>query len=93
VITFPDPAAAPVIPPVMVPKVHENVLGTVATNDKFASAPLQIIAEGGFTIAGSGLTVTVMVYGVPGQAVPAVDVGVTMYSTLPAAVLLGLFSV
>jgi hypothetical protein len=92
-IILPDPAAAPVIPPVIVPNVQLNVLGIVADKDIFASAPLQITAVGGLIMAGSGFTVTVIVYGVPGQAVPAVDVGVTIYSTLPAAVLLGLFSV
>jgi hypothetical protein len=59
----------------------------------FGLPPLQIAAGEVLVIAGSGFTVTVIVYGVPGQAVPAVDVGVTIYSTLPAAVLLGLFSV
>lgn len=40
-------------------------------------------------IDGVGLTVTVMVNGVPGQVVDTVDVGVTIYSTVPAVVLLG----
>lgn len=44
-------------------------------------------------VAGVGFTVTVMVYGVPGQVVEAVDTGVTIYCTVPAVVLLGLFSV
>jgi ABC-type proline/glycine betaine transport system permease subunit len=42
--------------------------------------------------AGVGLTVTVIVYGDPTQP-PVVDVGVTMYCTLPAVALLGLLSV
>jgi hypothetical protein len=93
VITLPDPALAPVIPPVIVPNVHVKVLGVVADSDILASAPLQMIAEAGVIIAGSGFTVTVIVYGVPAQLVLAVDVGVTRYSTLPAALLLGLFNV
>jgi hypothetical protein len=81
------------MPPTIVPTVQLNVLGTVDVKEMFGLPPLQIAAGGVLVTAGSGLTVTVIVYGVPEQAVLAVDVGVTMYSTLPAAVLLGLFSV
>ncbi len=61
VIIFPDPADAPVIPPVITPTVQVNVLGTVAVRGIFTFAPLQIVAEAGEVTNGSGLTVTVMV--------------------------------
>jgi hypothetical protein len=54
--------------------------------------PLQIIAVLGVVTTGFGFTVTVMVKGVPGQE-PDVEVGVTIYCTVPAVVLSGLISV
>ena len=42
--------------------------------------------------AGFGLTVTVIVVAEPAQ-LPVVDVGVTIYGTVPDALLLGLVSV
>jgi hypothetical protein len=51
-----------------------------------------MIAVAGVIIAGSGFTVTRIVSELPEQ-LPVVDVGVTRYSTVPAAVLLGLLSV
>lgn len=88
----PDPAEAPVIPPVMLPIVHANELPAVAVNGRFGLVPLHMAVAGLLLTAGVGLTVTVMVKGAPGQP-PAVDVGVTIYSTVPAVVLLGLVSV
>ena len=41
---------------------------------------------------GFGLIVTVIMKGLPGQE-PVVEVGVTIYSTVPAVVLLGFVSV
>jgi hypothetical protein len=79
--------------PVMVPIVHVNVLAAVAVNAIFVAVPLQIAAVFAVVTDGVGLTVTVIVYGAPGQVVLAVDVGVTMYWTVPAALLLGLFKV
>ena len=41
------------------------------------AAALQMVAEAGLVIAGTGLTVTVTVCGVPGHP-PGVEVGVTV---------------
>jgi hypothetical protein len=53
---------------------------------------LQIAALLAVVTAGVGLTVTVIVYGDPGQAELAVDVGVTIYCTVPAVAALGFVS-
>ena len=84
---------APVILPVIVPTVQVNVLGVLAVKAMLVAVPLQIVAVLAVVTTGVGLTVTVIVYGDPGQSVEAVDVGVIMYSTVPAVVLLGLFNV
>ena len=60
-IVAPVPAAAPVIPPVMVPMVQLNVLAVVAVNTMFVAVALQITAVAGFVTAGLGFTVTVIV--------------------------------
>jgi hypothetical protein len=78
-IVAPLPPLAPVMLPVMVPIVHVNVLAAVAVNAIFVAVPLQIAAVFAVVTDGVGLTVTVIVYGAPGQVVLAVDVGVTMY--------------
>lgn len=87
-ITEPDPALAPVIPPVIVPTVQLKLLAAVALSVIFVLPLLQIKADEGLVTAGVGFTVTVMVYGDPTQE-PAVEVGITVYSTVPAVVLLG----
>jgi hypothetical protein len=51
--------------------------------------PLQIVAVLSVVTTGAGLTVTVIVYATPTHK-PVVEVGVTRYSTVPAARLLGL---
>jgi hypothetical protein len=79
--------------PVIVPTVQVNVLAAVAVNAILVAVPLQIAAVFAVVTAGVGLTVTVIVYGAPGHAVVAVDVGVTIYCTVPAVALLGLVSV
>jgi hypothetical protein len=84
---------APVILPVIVPIVQVNVLGAVAVNAIFVAVALQMAAVLAVVTAGVGLTVTVIVYGAPGHVVLAVDVGVTIYCTVPAVELLGLFNV
>jgi hypothetical protein len=89
---FPDPAVAPVIPPLMAPMVQENVLDAVDVNEIFGDVPLQIVAVAGLFTAGVGFTVTVILYGAPAQF-PVVDVGVIMYSTEPAVELPGFVSV
>ena len=60
-ITDPDPALAPVIPPVIVPTVHVNVLGADAVKLIFGPVPLHVEAELAVVITGVGLTVTVIV--------------------------------
>jgi hypothetical protein len=88
-MVLPDPAVAPVIPPTFVPIVHVNVLGVDADRLIFGLVPLQIVTAAGFNTTGLGFTVTVIVYGVPVHE-PVDDVGVTIYSTAPAVVELGL---
>ena len=88
-IVAPDPALAPVILPVIVPMVHAKLLAEVAVRVIFGLIPLQVIAVAPLVTSGSGLTVTVIVKGEPAH-VPAVELGVTIYSTIPAVALLGL---
>jgi hypothetical protein len=78
-IVAPDPAVAPVMPPVTVPTVQVNVLAALAVKAILVAVLLQIAAVLAVVTAGVGLTVTVMVYGAPAHVVPAVDVGVTIY--------------
>jgi hypothetical protein len=87
----PEPALAPVMLPLMVPMVHEKLLGAVAAREMFGLDPLQIAVVAALVTAGLGFTVNVIVNGVPGQ-LPVVDVGVIMYSIDPAVELLGLVS-
>ena len=86
----PEPALAPVIPPVTVPSVQAKVLGTLEVRLILGLAPLQIVALAGLVTVGDGVIVNVIVNGVPIQ-VPAIEVGVTMYSMVPGADGLGLF--
>jgi hypothetical protein len=81
------------MPPVTVPTVQVNVLAALAVNAILVAVLLQIAAVLAVVTAGVGLTVTVMVYGAPGHVVLAVDVGVTIYCTVPAVALLGLVNV
>jgi hypothetical protein len=92
-IVLPVPAVAPVMPPVTVPIVQLNVLGAVAVREILGLVPEQMAAVLAVVTTGVGLTVTVMLYGVPAHEGVAVDVGVTTYWTDPAALLPGLFSV
>lgn len=57
----PEPAEAPVIPPVIAPTVHAKVLGKEAVKLIAGLVPLQMVAEAGEVTAGAGLTVTVIV--------------------------------
>ena len=79
------------MPPVIAPIVHAKVLAALAVNAKFVLVPLHIVLDEALVTRGVGLTVTVIVNGVPTHN-PAVEVGVTMYCTVPAAALLGLVS-
>ncbi len=90
-MVLPDPALAPVMPPVIVPTVHVKVLGALAVSAMFGLVPLHVDAVLAVVTAGVGCTVTVMVYGAPGHE-PVTEVGVTMYRTVPALELLGLVS-
>lgn len=78
-IVLPVPAEAPVIPPVIVPIVQLNVLGAVAASEILGLVPEQIAAVFAVVTTGVGLTVTVILYGVPAHEGVAVDVGVTTY--------------
>jgi hypothetical protein len=80
------------MPPVIVPIVHVNVAATLAVKAMFVPAALQIVFVAAVVTVGAGFTVTVIVRGVPGHE-PDVEVGVTIYCTVPAVVLLGLVSV
>ena len=88
----PELLLAPVIEPVIVPIVQAKPLGTLEVKAIFGLVPLHVVAVAELVTAGLGLTVTVIVNGVPAQ-VPVVAVGVTMYSTEPAETLLELVKV
>lgn len=60
-MVFPEPALAPVIPPVIAPTVQVKLLGAEAVNARFTFEPLQVDAAGELVTTGSGLTVTVTV--------------------------------
>jgi len=93
-IELPLPPVAPVTPPVIVPTVQLKELGTLAFNAMFVDVLLQTEAvDGTLVTTGVGLTVTTIEYADAAGQFPVVDVGVTRYSTVPAAVLLGLMSV
>jgi hypothetical protein len=77
-IVAPEPALAPVMPPVIVPMVHVNVLGTVAVKLMLGPVPLHIVAVLAVVTTGAGFTVTVIVKGTPGHE-PVVAVGVIIY--------------
>ena len=56
----PEPEPDPVTPPVTVPTVQVNELGTLDVNAILVLFPLHIAAVLGVVIAGDGLTVTVI---------------------------------
>jgi hypothetical protein len=72
--------------------VQVKLLGAVAVRAIFGPVPLQIFAVAALVTDGFGLTVTVIVKAAPVH-VPVVEVGVTIYSTVPAVALLGFVSV
>jgi hypothetical protein len=57
----PLPALAPVIPPVIVPTVHVNVLAALAVNPMLVAVALHTEAVFAVVTAGVGFTVTVIV--------------------------------
>jgi hypothetical protein len=60
-MVLPDPAVAPVIPPVIVPIVHAKLLAADAVREIFGEVLLQIDTVAGLVTAGVGFTVTVIV--------------------------------
>jgi hypothetical protein len=91
-ILVPEPEFAPVIPPVIVPTVHEKLLEILAVKLILGPVPLQVADVAEFVTAGAGFTVTVIVKGEPSHKL-VVEVGVTIYCTVPAVELPGLVSV
>jgi hypothetical protein len=91
-IELPDPADAPVMPPLIAPIVHEKFAGVVDESAIFGLVALQIVAVAELVTTGLGFTVTVIVNGAGGVQLPVTDVGVTMYCTEPAVALLGFVS-
>ena len=87
----PVPALAPDIPPVIVPTVQLKLPGIEEVRLIFEPVPLHIVVVPADVTIGAGLTVTMIVKGVPGHE-PVVEVGVTTYATVPVRVLLGLVS-
>jgi hypothetical protein len=90
-IVGPEPAPAPVIPPVTGPIDQVKLLGAEAVRLIFGLVPLQITAVLAVVTTGVGLTVTVILYVGPVQ-VPVEETGVTIYTTEPAVALPGLVS-
>jgi hypothetical protein len=66
----------------MVPIVHAKLLETLAVKAILGLVPLQVVAVVLLVIDGAGFMVTVIVVGFPTQ-LPVVEVGVTIYCTLP----------
>jgi len=57
-IVPPEPALAPVMPPVMVPMIHVNEPGTLDVKVIFGSVPLHILSVAILVTTGAGFTVT-----------------------------------
>lgn len=91
-IDAPELALAPVIAPVITPTDQLKLLEVLEVKVMAVDAPLHIVLVEAFVTAGIGLTVTVIVNGLPTHE-PPVDVGVTTYSTVPAVELPGLVNV
>jgi hypothetical protein len=56
----PEPALAPVMPPVIAPIIHAKLLGTLDVKVIFGPVPLHMLAVGELVTIGVGLTVTVI---------------------------------
>ena len=74
----PEPALAPVMPPVIMPIVQVKLLGVLEVNAIFVLVPLQMLFVAAFVTIGMGFTVKVIVNAVPTHE-PVVEVGVTIY--------------
>ena len=66
----------------MVPIVQAKLLETLAVKAILGLVPLHVVAVVLLVIDGAGFIVTVIVVGFPTQ-LPVVEVGVTIYCTLP----------
>ncbi len=88
-IDVPELAVAPLMVPILVPRVQLKLLAALAVSAIFGLVPLQTVALVALVRAGKGFTVTVIVEAPPTHE-PAVDVGVTWYCTEPVIALLGL---
>ena len=91
-IDEPVPADAPVMAPVLVPRVQAKELEAEAVRLILGLVPLHVLAVLAVVLPGIGLTVTVILVAEPRQE-PTVEVGVTLYTILPALALLGLVNV
>ena len=91
-MVVPEPELAPLILPDMLPMVQEKLLATLEVNVIFGLTPLHVGAVAVLVTNGIGFTVTVMVDEFPTHP-PEIEVGVTIYCTLPADVLLGLLNI
>jgi hypothetical protein len=60
-IVFPEPALAPVMPPLMAPMVHVKELAALEVSAMLGLVALQIDTADGLVTAGVGFTVTVIV--------------------------------
>ena len=76
----------------MVPTVQLKLLGTLEDNEILGLLPLHVVAVAVLVTNGIGFTVTVMVDEFPTHP-PEIEVGVTIYWTLPADELLGLLKI
>jgi hypothetical protein len=75
-IVEPEPAEAPVIAPVFVPRVQAKLEAAEAVRLMLGPVPLQVLAVVEVVTAGIGFTVTVILVAEPAQD-PTVEVGVT----------------
>jgi hypothetical protein len=76
-----------------VPNVHANVLAALEVKPILVAVALQILdAFTALVTAGVGLTVTVKLVALPTQ-LPTVEVGITLYTILPAVVFNGLVKI
>ena len=83
---------APATLPVIAPIAHVKPLVVLAVKAIFGLVPLHVLTVDELVMDGVGNTVTVIAKGVPVHK-PAVEVGVTMYCTVPFVELLRLVSV
>jgi hypothetical protein len=76
-IVGPEPAEAPVIPPVLVPNVHAKLLAVLAVRLTPGLVPLQVLAVVELVTDGVGFTVTVISVADPVHELET-DVGITL---------------